>query len=76
MAVTFHLTYCKGIAMHKNQDNSEKLILELYQALKNLEEQSAWKIWEKDELRVTARKALRKVEKKLKLDLTVIEDED
>ena len=62
--------------MHKNQDNSEKLILELYQALKDLEEQSAWKIWEKDELRVTARKALRKVEKILKLDLTVIEDED
>jgi hypothetical protein len=68
--------------MNKNQDNSKDmelrliLILELYQALKNLEEQSAWKIWEKDELRVTARKALRKVEKKLKLDLTVIEDED
>ena len=59
-----------------NQLSSEKLILELYTALKNLEEQSSWKIWEKDELRVTARKALRKTDKKRKLKIELVEDED
>jgi hypothetical protein len=49
---------------------TEKMILELYTALKNLEAQSSWRIWEEDELRVAARKALRKTEKKLKLNKT------
>jgi hypothetical protein len=63
--------------MNRNPNSSDKLILELYHALKNLELQSAWRIWEADELRVTARAALKKAEKKIKKHLElVVEDED
>jgi ribonuclease D len=55
---------------------TEKMILELYTALKNLEAQSSWKLWEEDELRVTARKALRKTEKKLGYKIISVGDVD